>query len=53
VNMAARLEALNKELGSSICVGPVAASRCDPAGLRPLGTVELRGVGAVAVSTPV
>ncbi len=53
VNMAARLEALNKELGSSICVGPVAASRCDPARLRPLGTVELRGVGSVAVSTPV
>ncbi len=52
VNMAARLEALNKELGSSICVGPVAASRCDPARLRPLGTVELRGVGSVAVSTP-
>ncbi|MDP3257845.1 adenylate/guanylate cyclase domain-containing protein [Bosea sp. (in: a-proteobacteria)] len=53
VNMAARLEALNKELGSSICVGPVAASRCDPALLRLLGTVELRGVGPVAVSTPI
>lgn len=53
VNTAARLEALNKELGSSICIGPVAASRCDPALLRPLGTVALRGVGRVDVSAPV
>src|SRR5215831_11344787 len=29
VNMAARLEACNKELGSAICVGPAAAARCD------------------------
>jgi adenylate cyclase len=43
VNAAARLEATNKELGSTICIGPVAASRCDAAGLRPLGKVGLRG----------
>jgi adenylate cyclase len=44
INSAARLEALNKELGSSICIGPVAASRCAPQALRPLGTVALRGL---------
>jgi adenylate cyclase len=43
VNAAARLEAANKELGSTICIGPEAASRCDAASLRPLGTVALRG----------
>jgi len=44
INSAARLEALNKELGSSICIGPVAASRCAAQALRPLGTVALRGL---------
>jgi adenylate cyclase len=43
VNAAARLEAANKELGSTICVGPSAAARCDPALLRPLGTIAVRG----------
>jgi adenylate cyclase len=43
VNMAARLEACNKELGSMICVGPRAASRCDAALLRPLGQLTVRG----------
>jgi adenylate cyclase len=53
INSAARLEALNKELTSSICVGPVAASRCAPEALRPLGTVALRGIGEpIAVFEP-
>lgn len=43
VNAAARLEAANKQLGSTICIGPAAAARCDPDLLRPLGTVEVRG----------
>jgi adenylate cyclase len=43
VNMAARLEACNKELGSAICVGPGAAARCDAALLRPLGHLAVRG----------
>ncbi len=43
VNMAARLEASNKELGSAICVGPDAAARCDAALLRPLGRLAVRG----------
>jgi adenylate cyclase len=53
INSAARLEAMNKELGSSICVGPTAAAYCDPASLRPLGTVALRGLEApIAVFEP-
>ncbi len=51
VNTAARLEALNKELGSSICIGPIAASRCDPALIRPLASVDLRGLGTLDVFT--
>ena len=43
VNMAARLEACNKELGSAICVGPGAALRCDAALMRPLGRLAVRG----------
>jgi adenylate cyclase len=43
VNMAARLEASNKELGSAICVGPGAAARCDAPLLRPLGELAVRG----------
>jgi len=43
VNVAARLEYANKELGSSICIGPVAASRCDRSLLRPLGNIIVDG----------
>ena len=43
VNMAARLEASNKGLGSAICVGPGTAARCDAALLRPLGRLTVRG----------
>jgi adenylate cyclase len=43
VNMAARLEAANKRLGSTICVGPVAAARCEPSLLRPLGLIAVAG----------
>lgn len=42
INTAARLEAANKQLGSSICVGPEAAI-CLEQKLRPLGLIELRG----------
>jgi adenylate cyclase len=53
INSAARLEAMNKELGSAICVGPTAAGYCDPSTLRPLGTVALRGLEApIAVFEP-
>ena len=43
VNSAARFEAANKEIGSAICIGPVAAARCAPDLLRPTGTIQLRG----------
>jgi len=43
VNTAARLEAANKELGSAICIGPVAAARLEACTLRPLGTIVVRG----------
>jgi adenylate cyclase len=53
VNVAARLERANKELGSSICIGPVAASRCDQSLLRPLGKINVDGRDdAVAVFEP-
>ncbi|MGB8401848.1 CHASE2 domain-containing protein [Bradyrhizobium sp.] len=53
INSAARLEALNKQFGSTICVGPMAASRCEASLFRPLGVVVLRGLDApVAVFEP-
>jgi adenylate cyclase len=44
INSAARLEALNKVFGSTICVGPVAASQCVSTQFRPLGVASLRGL---------
>jgi adenylate cyclase len=53
VNVAARLERANKELGSSICIGPVAASRCDQCLLHPLGKITIHGRDdALAVFEP-
>lgn len=43
VNMAARLEAANKDLGSTICVGPGTVGHCDANGFRALGTITVRG----------
>jgi adenylate cyclase len=43
VNAASRLEAANKLLGSSICIGPEAANHCPPDLLRASGTIRLRG----------
>lgn len=43
VNAAARFEAANKDLASSICIGPAAAARCEPQSLRPLGNINVRG----------
>lgn len=45
VNLAARLEAANKEFGSAICIGPAAAARCDESLLRPLTSITIRGYG--------
>jgi adenylate cyclase len=44
INSAARLEALNKVFGSTICVGPVATSQCVSTQFRPLGVASLRGL---------
>jgi adenylate cyclase len=44
INSAARLEALNKVFGSTICVGPVATSQCISTQFRPLGVASLRGL---------
>lgn len=44
INSAARLEGLNKRYGSTICVGPFAASRCTSMRFRPLGVTVLRGL---------
>lgn len=53
MNTAARLEAANKDLGSSICIGPCAASRLDSATLRQIGRLTLRGQSApIDVFTP-
>lgn len=53
VNSAARLEAANKQFGSTICVGPVAMSRCEASLFRPLGVIVLRGLDApIAVFEP-
>jgi adenylate cyclase len=53
MNAAARLEAANKDLGSSICIGPGTAMRLDPATLRQIGTLTLRGQsGQIKVYTP-
>jgi adenylate cyclase len=44
VNVAVRLEGMNKQFGTAILVGPAAAALITPPGqLRPLGMVEIRG----------
>src|SRR5271166_2182093 len=54
INAAARLEAANKDLGSAVCIGPGTAARLDPATLRRIGTLTLRGQsGEISVYTPV
>jgi adenylate cyclase len=46
VNTASRLEGLNKELNTSICIGPSAAAALDAAAIDRLATVKLRGHSA-------
>lgn len=43
INTAARLEAANKELGTTICIGPVAAARLPPGLVRSVGKLTVRG----------
>ena len=51
VNMAARLEEANKQLGSTICIGPDAAAGARLP-IRSLGRIEIRGFGETEVFTP-
>jgi adenylate cyclase len=43
VNTASRLEGLNKEFNTSICIGPNAAAALDANSVEHLGVVKLRG----------
>jgi adenylate cyclase len=53
INIAARLEAANKDLGSTICIGSGAAIRFGIERLKPLGKVALRGLNTdMDVYTP-
>jgi len=53
INIAARLEAANKDLGSTICIGAGAAARFGVEKLAPLGKVPLRGLNVdMDVYTP-
>jgi adenylate cyclase len=53
INAAARLEAANKDLNTAICIGPGTAARLDPATIRQVGTIVLRGQsGEICVYTP-
>ena len=51
INLAARLEQANKQLGTSICIGPQAAQLTQMP-LRALGEIEVRSFGMVEVFTP-
>lgn len=51
VNVAARLEALNKDFGTTICIGPGTAAACVRSQLRSLGLADVRGVGQLEVYT--
>lgn len=53
VNTAARLEALNKTFGTSICVGPQLRKRLADEAFRPLGQIDVRGRGMLDVFTPI
>ncbi len=46
VNTASRLESINKEFKTSICIGPVAASSLRRDEIERLGTIKIRGRGA-------
>lgn len=43
VNTAARLETVNKHLGTRVCVSGVTAARCPETSFRPIGTLILKG----------
>ena len=53
VNLAARLEALNKEFGTRILISEATAAQVEGFDLQPMGEVQVRGQSArVAVYAP-
>lgn len=52
VNMASRLEGMNKVFGTSICLGPKLAGRLTGIPLTSLGVHEIRGCGTFEIFTP-
>jgi class 3 adenylate cyclase/CHASE2 domain-containing sensor protein len=53
VNVAARLEAANKAIGTSVCVSAATAARCDDMPFRPIGEARLPGVSRpIAIAAP-
>jgi len=50
VNLAARLQEANKDLGTAICIGPAAALQAGTV-LTPLGAVDIRSFGALELFT--
>ncbi len=52
INTAARLEALNNDLGTTICVGPVCRARAEGIAFRFRGDVAIKGRGTLAVFEP-
>lgn len=54
VNVAARLEAANKKLGTTVCISQATAAKCGDRAFMPIGTVVVRGrTGQIDVWTPV
>ena len=52
-DLTAKLDAANKDLGSTICIGSGAATRYGVERLKPLGKVQLRGLNVeMAVYEP-
>ncbi len=43
VNTAARLESVNKHLGTNVCISGLTASRCKDVNFRPIGELVLKG----------
>ena len=52
INTAARLEALNKQTGSAICVGPICRARITQIPFRSLGLHDISGRGPLEIFEP-
>jgi adenylate cyclase len=52
INTAARLQSLNKQTGSTICVGPACRARIQTIAFRSLGSVDIRGSGPLEAFSP-